>query len=265
MVGLLGVDLGPRERMLVANPTDNAKGYWEQQAVMELNDDLLACLGGSWYRPPELRSGWERDRGLDPLYERARALVDEHFDDGGRWGWKDPRFSITLPFWRRLVGSMTYVVCVRDPHAVAASLAARDAGEHPVAESLALWLTYTASALSHTGGQRRLTLMYEDWFERPDVQFDRLARFVCGTEPPPEGWEERAREFLDGRLRHHESRAESSGAEGGTPPEVAAAYALLREARPLDELERLLGGLSSSLAGRTASGSSSGSGHGVRS
>jgi hypothetical protein len=47
VLDLLGIALGPRDTMLAADPDDNARGYWEQSAVMALNDDVLAQVGGS--------------------------------------------------------------------------------------------------------------------------------------------------------------------------------------------------------------------------
>ena len=31
------------------------------------------------------------------------------------WGWKDPRTCLTLPFWQDVIGSIRYVICIRNP------------------------------------------------------------------------------------------------------------------------------------------------------
>ncbi len=64
IIGLLGVDLGPTERMLHTDPYDNARGYWEQQEIYEINEEILRAFGGAWERPPDLPSGWERSPAL---------------------------------------------------------------------------------------------------------------------------------------------------------------------------------------------------------
>src|SRR5262249_17514524 len=66
---LLGVSLGRAEGLMVPGP-DNPAGYWENRDVKELNDELLARLGGSWDQPPVLDPGWESDHGLDLLRMR---------------------------------------------------------------------------------------------------------------------------------------------------------------------------------------------------
>ena len=42
---------------------DNPKGYFEVQAIVQLDDELLAHLGGAWDQPPVLDPGWEHDAG----------------------------------------------------------------------------------------------------------------------------------------------------------------------------------------------------------
>jgi hypothetical protein len=180
LIGLLGVDLGPTERMLPAAEHDNARGYWEQREIYEINEEILGAFGGTWARPPDLPPGWERYPALAAIRDRARRTLTDHFSATGvRWAWKDPRASVTLPFWRDLIGEMDYVLCVRNPADVAASISKR--GENlDFDSSIALWLHYLRAALENTRGSRRLILRYEDYFLDRDRQIERLADFVCG-------------------------------------------------------------------------------------
>ena len=70
VASLLGVDLGAPDVLMGPGP-DNPAGYWENRAIKELDDELLAHLGGAWDQPPLLESGWPLDPGLDPFRERA--------------------------------------------------------------------------------------------------------------------------------------------------------------------------------------------------
>ena len=57
---LLGAHFGPTERLLepnVANPT----GFREHRGILDVNNELLGRLGGTWYAPPALRVGWADD------------------------------------------------------------------------------------------------------------------------------------------------------------------------------------------------------------
>src|SRR5689334_15423183 len=101
-LGLLGASLGDPSRMLKPG-ADNPKGYFEIRALVELDDELLAHLGGAWDQPPVLDPGWERDSALALFRERAAAILDASFGPEAERArvivWKDPRLSVLLPFW----------------------------------------------------------------------------------------------------------------------------------------------------------------------
>jgi hypothetical protein len=69
----LGVHLGAADDLLRPLP-ENPRGYWEHRAIKDVNEALLARLGGRWHTPPMLRDGWHRASGLDELRVEARAL-----------------------------------------------------------------------------------------------------------------------------------------------------------------------------------------------
>jgi hypothetical protein len=230
---LLGVSLGPEERLMPAK-ADNPRGFWEYEPFTEINDAILEAFGGSWDEPPELRFGWERDPRLRGLRRKARAAIRADFPRRAPWAFKDPRTSLTLPFWHRLAGRMRHMVCVRNPVDVAASLEARNG--FPMARGARLWLRYTSAALQHTAGRPRLLVFYEDVIEawRPEVR--RLARFL-GLEVPP-GADPAIEDFVGADLRHHATPLEDVASDARIPPPVRTAYLALREADPaaVDEL-----------------------------
>lgn len=202
LLWVLGLDLGGEERMLPAREGDNEKGFYEHRGIMEVNEWLLRRMGGSWRDPPPLTSGWELDPELDDLLARGRQLIARDFAADGPWGFKDPRLSLTLPFWRRLLTPTAYVICQRSPLAVASSLERRN--RIPPEHGVALWLRYTASAIVNTAGQRRLFIAYDELFSRRDAAVTELARLL---ESPSsrQGPELQAAidAWLEEGLRHH--------------------------------------------------------------
>ena len=60
-----------------------------------------SALGGAWDLPPKADENLSDER-LDPLRMKARLLI-EGFHSAQIWGWKDPRNSLTLPFWEDLL------------------------------------------------------------------------------------------------------------------------------------------------------------------
>jgi hypothetical protein len=229
LIGLLGVNLGPTERMLPTDPYDNARGYWEQQEIYEINEEILRAFGGAWERPPDLPRGWEQSLALAGVRDRARnSLIDLFESREGRWAWKDPRAAVTLPFWRDLIGEMDYVLCVRNPTDVAASLAKRDIKELEFDNSVALWLHYVRAALENTQGHRRLILCYEDYFTDTDRQIQRLAEFVCGPDTQlSDETRDRVENFIDPGLWRNRDSVEGGDHSQAISPEAADLYVRL--------------------------------------
>ncbi|HEY5261682.1 MAG TPA: sulfotransferase [Solirubrobacteraceae bacterium] len=234
LIGLLGVYLGPEERMLNPVENDNARGYWEQRELCGINEEVLGSFGGTWERPPSLRAHWERSPSLDNARDRARAVLAEMF--GGttvRWAWKDPRTAVTLPFWRELIGKMDYVICVRHPADVASSLAIRGSHDLDFEGAIVLWYRYMRAALDNTRGSRRLILNYEDYFLQPDRQIERLTRFVCGPEADPtDELRERLGRFVEPELWHNRDPGDGLESVRAVSPEAADLYERLTPPEP---------------------------------
>ena len=175
LLRLHGLSLGPDERLMGASES-NQFGHFEHTGFLDINEALLKYLGGSWDCPPTLQSDWEQDPGLDDLARQASVLLKD-FAACNHWGWKDPRTTILLPFWRRIVPNLRYVICIRNPLDVAWSLAQRDGKS--ITGAVHLWRQYTCQAIRNTEGCSRILTFYEDYFSRPTEEVNRLSEF-CG-------------------------------------------------------------------------------------
>ena len=227
VLNLAGVYLGPTDELLgedlrqlnqadattLARASDtNPKGFWEHYRIMRLNERILRRLGGSWREPPPLPVGWERSEDLAEERREARALLDRNFAGRSIWGWKDPRNSLTLPFWKSLLPEMRYVICTRNPQDVAASLRRRDGMS--LEQAAHLWCVYVASALAVTSGGLRFFVPYERYFEDRRAIASRLAAFV-GCDGAFDGDDARRRltEAVDERLWRNRAGADRAGGE----------------------------------------------------
>ena len=177
----LGAHLGPPEHMMKPQP-DNPRGFYEHQLLNDIDEEILARLGGSWSEPPVLGVGWETGTALGDLRQRARAIIQSDFGAAPLWSWKNPRTCLTLPFWQRLLPSMRYVICLRNPIDVARSLRRRNG--FSLDKGVDLWMTHVTSSLSHTSGRRRLLVFYEDVMGDVDREAERLATFLDRREEP---------------------------------------------------------------------------------
>ncbi len=237
LLSLAGVYLGRDEDLLDADllrlPEEsraaarraNPGGFWEHYPLMRLNERILRRMGGNWREPPPLPPGWEESAELAPEREEARALLDAAFAGHDLWGWKDPRNSLTLPFWQRLLPEMRHVVCLRNPLDVGASLERRDG--MPIARGIDLWRTYVAAALLNTAGRRRLLISYESYFDNPHLAAARLARFAGrdGALDGP-GAGRQVAEAVDERLWRNRTPANQVVCDDRLPSEALSLFLL---------------------------------------
>jgi len=235
LLHVLGVDLGPQEH-LIGPRADNPTGYWESAFVKELNDEILERLGGSWSVPPELAAGWVDRPELADLPPRARELIEADFSGSDLWGFKDPRNSLTLAFWQRLLPPMRYLICLRNPLDVAASLARRQDDSVPFEQGIELWLTYARSALAATAGHPRQILFYEDLMADPAPLVDELASFI-GLDPGAIQVDARAaiRVAMSDALWHHRTGIPNVVDTAGLAFHTKGLYLALRQSVPGSE------------------------------
>ena len=172
-----GLYLGDENDLFAAGPT-NPDGFWENSRFVEINQQLLDVHAGGWDAPPRLPPGWYKGNGgngLRPQQEAANRLL-AGFDGREHWGWKDPRNSLTLPFWLDIMPSMKTVVCMRNPLEVANSL--RERGNSSIVFGLNLWKAYNQALLENAPKGRYIVTHYEAYFHRPQEETRRVLDFL---------------------------------------------------------------------------------------
>ena len=170
LLSLCGLYLGADTELAGPAP-DNEAGFWENTAFVRLNEAVLEELGYGWDLPPEQAQGWELEEKLGGLRTEAETLIGR-FEGHEIWGWKDPRNSITLPFWKSLMPNLKTVVCLRNPLEVAQSLFTRS--HSSLAFSLHLWLTYNRHLLETTSSSERVVTHYDTYFANPRAETKRV-------------------------------------------------------------------------------------------
>ncbi|UCD38572.1 MAG: glycosyltransferase [Fidelibacterota bacterium] len=248
LLNICGLYLGPKERLMPAF-ADNPAGFWEDMAAVRINEAVLITLGGGWdYLPADVAPGWEQDPRLDSLREQAKELI-RTFDNQDPWGWKDPRFSFTLPFWQPHVPDSKVIICLRHPLDVANSLFKRNG--HSLAFGFNLWREHNQHLLDQTTPEQRLVTCYDAYFTNPH---DELRRLVSELD-----WsitEEtilQACETVSDKLRHHHTSSQQTQ-QKQLPANVSKLYQdLLSEAGYIsDESAQDLRGAYRSIEGARA-------------
>jgi sulfotransferase family protein len=169
---ICGLDLGDERHFAPAAP-DNTEGYWEDLRFVSMNDRILDAFGGAWDTPPALPDGWTRDPRLDGIRREAEAIAAARAEP---WGWKDPRTSLTAAFWRDVWPALRFVVCVRNPLEVAASLRAR--GYTSERFGLRLWEDYHRALDAAALGAPQIVTHYDSYFRDASAEVARVVDFA---------------------------------------------------------------------------------------
>jgi hypothetical protein len=121
-LGCAGWRLG--ERLIVANRR-NQRGFFEDAAVNELHKRMLAEHGLVWNDVDGLRLLRGRRLAIPPGCRTAAERIVADYRSGPAWAWKNPKATPFLHAWAELVPEARFLLCVRHPAGVAASLRRR--------------------------------------------------------------------------------------------------------------------------------------------
>lgn len=200
-LGVAGVHLG--HALMPEADGNNAKGFWEDLEFVALNQEMLQRVGRDWYSLAPIQRS-EADYLCDHGYlTRALKLIRSRLANHRSFAFKDPRTTMLLPFWERVFDAagvdVRFVLALRNPMAVAQSLAKRD-GFSPEM-SYFLWANHVVTGLSFRGRWPTIAVDYDAMMERPEQELRRLAEWL-GHEIDDEALKQYQRDFLDEALRH---------------------------------------------------------------
>lgn len=147
--------------------------FVDASELSEINESVLHTFGGSWGAPPDLPIGWEEDDRLRPVRKQAVAFLKRVEEDSFLL-LRDARLALTLPFWRTSAPVSGIVLVVREPTAVAATMA-HNLGWSPD-EAADWWLRYTSSGWC--SAQENLFIEYDHLGANPQGVTRRLEDFL---------------------------------------------------------------------------------------
>ncbi len=162
----------------------NEKGYWEDQEVQALNEDMLKSL-----------STWKNSsRSILPITEeethflydqgfitRASQLLSKKFSDSKFLGIKEVHTALLLPFWKRVLKesdiAVSFVIALRNPISTVASIAAFT--KHPSEQScwkfFWIWISFLLASIKNSEGHQRILVDYDSLLKDPSIQVKRIA------------------------------------------------------------------------------------------
>jgi N-terminal domain of galactosyltransferase len=175
VISLLGVPLCQPADLLCTHH-GNDPGHWESTPLVAENERLLRSLASSWWCPP--RNTHEVAATADDAARvRAAGAIFAGSFPTPQWVWKDPRTSLTLPFWRRALPCQPVVVLAcRSPAEIAASMLRRD--RISLRFGLALWERYLSLSLDGARDLPMLVTTYDDLVKEPVMWASQIASFL---------------------------------------------------------------------------------------
>lgn len=240
----LGVVLG--DNLMPAAQSNNERGFWEDQEIVDINTDILEELGHTWHSLKPLSSQRLASFDGSALQERALEYLREYFGNCRVFGLKDPRISLLLPFWLRvfeLAGiEPGFVLSLRHPLSVAHSLQKRDGFTE--AKSLYLWLDYMLQGLLHSRGLHATVLSYDRLMSAPAEQILRLGKQLKLPAPEQSELSQYIEKFLSADLQHSNFSHANRDLLDHAPDEIIECFDLLHrlagDELRLDDPEALL-------------------------
>jgi len=189
---------------------DNARGYWESQALVTADDQLLRVVRSSWFDPRTLDFSRLSADGLRSRKNRIREAIESAWGDAPLLAIKDPRQCRCVPVIADVLGEMGIepraLLMLRNPAEIARSLASRD-GTTPAYAHL-LWLRHMIDAERATRGLMRVVVDYDGMLDDWRGMIARIAPLAGRDGWQPDAADDAAiNAFLDPGLRHHRAAA----------------------------------------------------------
>ncbi len=161
----------------------NVRGYFEWLPLVAFHVELFQSIPVS-----PLHCEFEAhliERSMMDLWQgRVDALVRRMNASGRRWFWKYPQYVLALPFWTRVLPSVLYLVCVRSPTSVCASMSTMyvwpelERQLRTTRILLLLWQHHMNEILRVVEGRNPLFLQFERLLAEPAAEVDRLIAFL---------------------------------------------------------------------------------------
>lgn len=202
-LSFLGLDLPVS---ISPSAQDNQKGFFESYEISSFHEALFGDMDRSWKSFFAVDEEWFSSVSSDRAVSALCRKIFEDFPGDRPIVLKDPRISLLIPIWKRVISSIGckgyFVLAYRHPYEVADSLIKRN--QMSLDYSCMVWLNYLLQAEYHSRGERRSFIEFPEWVSDASNTLKRVEADL-GDEFPfscLEHVSEIENEF-DGALVHH--------------------------------------------------------------
>ncbi len=195
----------PMGSQLMPPAFDNPRGFYEDERIVAFNEKILNILGQSWEAIEAIPKNWIAIQQIQALQREATTFIQTEFDNIPLFALKDPRFSLTLPFWQQIFQQLSIEVkqyiLVRHPYEVANSLFKRN--QIPKATAISLWLKYMLDAVAFCQLENTQWISFESVIHQPNIVLASLDTVVKDKGKKSNTI---AKSFIQQELRHHHAK-----------------------------------------------------------
>ncbi|MES2823713.1 MAG: hypothetical protein V4732_08935 [Pseudomonadota bacterium] len=231
----LGVQIGNN---FLPPAEDNPKGFFEDKEIHKFNMELLDAINQDWDSLSFISAENLEHLETRGFVERGCSLLQQNLEQNNNFGFKDPRVSKLLVFWKmvftKLNCDVEYLLCVRHPLSVVKSLAKRN-GFEPY-KSYLLWLSYNIASISPIENEKLTIIDYDNFIAKPldhlsylaenlSLDFDKAKADIFVSE------------FIDPSLRHSQFDLSDLQNDPDCPSIVLDLFCLLQSATAIESLQ----------------------------
>ncbi|KUK76222.1 MAG: Glycosyl transferase family 2, partial [candidate division WS6 bacterium 34_10] len=170
----VGIYLGESDDLLPPN-FDNRYGFYENKDFVEINDSVLKKFDLEW----DSTEGPDFDKDIELTKEKeiANKFIKGISSENNIVAFKDPRATLTLPFWEKIIeGDIKVLFVRRNPLEISDSLKKRNSFSRK--KSLSIWENYIRQGLRNIKGLDTLFVNYDDILDNPFPNFVRILKFL---------------------------------------------------------------------------------------
>lgn len=185
----LGAYLG---EPLLSPAKDNAKGFFELQPMVQLNEKLI-----DWRMADFVK--------INPsAYDKVMRLIVQHFTGRPFIALKDPRICMLFPMYRGVLQELGYqvytLVAYRHVDEIAMSLQYRN--KMTFYEALRIARGYQKLQFHYTEGERYLNVQFGELVYKPYEVVPKIIKFL-GLRTTYAHHKDKIEKFIDPELKHH--------------------------------------------------------------
>ncbi|MBU3014064.1 hypothetical protein KO488_04795 [Poseidonibacter lekithochrous] len=202
VLNIMGLDFGSN---LMQGDKNNPKGYYENNFIYELNENILKENKSSWddYNFNINEISIEKK---EIYINNITKLLDNEFKYSENFVIKDPKICLLFPLWEEACSkqdiNIKVILARKNPIEVAQSLKTKN--NFSQEKSLLLWSKYFLNAEYLSRKYNRITIFFDDLIKKQDATIKELLSFT--NFDIEDTTKKEIVQFLDKNIKHNISK-----------------------------------------------------------